>query len=253
MLKVEYDGTDFFGWQLQPDRRTVQGQLERALTDATGRHSRVVAASRTDAGVHAEGQTAHFDTESDLPAETLCNALNHYLPKDVAVLSAREVPQCFHARFTALSKLYCYRILVSPLRRPLRERSFHRVAAQLDTSSMRLCASLLIGAHDFASFTSAGSQNGSTARTVMRSDLAQTGDEIHYHVEADAFTYNMVRAIAGTLIEVGRGRYSVDHFRRLLQARDRGQAGPTAPGKGLTLVRVRYPRCFMQESGRRLC
>ncbi len=241
LLTLEYDGTDFNGWQLQAEGRTVQGALEEAVRRITGERVRVCGAGRTDAGVHAEGQTAHFDTESDLEPARIKGALNHYLPQDVSVLDCRQVPHQFDAQRSATSKLYRYRILTSGPRRPLRERYVLRRWQPLDAEAMARCAALLEGEHDFTSFASEHATVQSCVRRVVRSELVESGDELHYFIEGDGFLYNMVRVIVGTLIEVGRGQMGEEEFADALAARDRTAAGPTAAARGLTLVRVNYP------------
>ncbi|MHC4592155.1 MAG: tRNA pseudouridine(38-40) synthase TruA [Planctomycetota bacterium] len=240
MLTLEYDGTDFFGWQVQAQGRTVQGVVEEALAEATGETLRVTGASRTDSGVHAEGQVAHFETSSQLSARQLLKAINFYLPEDVAVLECREAGADFNARFCASSKLYRYRILRSAMRRPLRDGRSLRVWQPLDVDAMRECAALLVGEHDFTSFASEHTEAESNVRHVLRSELVEEGDELHYMVEANGFLYNMVRIIVGTLLTVGRGKATPGEFAQILEACERKAAGPTAPAKGLTLVRVNY-------------
>jgi tRNA pseudouridine38-40 synthase len=241
-ITVEYDGTEFLGWQLQARGRTVQGVVEEAIRRAAGADSRVPVhgSGRTDAGVHAAGQVAHFDTRSDLSPPTFVRAINHWLPPDVSVLHAREVPVSFHARFCASSKLYRYRILRSGVPRPLRRRYSWRVYETLDVPLMQACAKRLLGTHDFASFTSTGSSVQTTVRRILRSEWRPDGRELCYFTEADGFTYNMVRAMVGTMLQAGRGKLSVRAFEELVRARDRSQAGPTADPRGLTLVHVRY-------------
>jgi tRNA pseudouridine38-40 synthase len=240
ILTLEYDGTDFFGWQLQPQGRTVQGVLEEAVRRVTQEVVRVTGASRTDSGVHAEAQVAHFDTAFSLAPARFVPALNFYLPHDVSVLSCCEAPAGFHARFDAASKLYRYRILLSRPRRPLRERFVLREWRPLDLPAMQRCAALIAGEHDFGSFASEFAEERDYVRHVSRSELIEGGDEVHYMVEANGFLYNMVRAIVGTFLEVGHSRMTVDQFAQVLAARDRSAAGPTAPARGLTLVRVSY-------------
>jgi tRNA pseudouridine38-40 synthase len=241
MMTLEYDGAGFCGWQLQAEGRTVQGALEEAIGKASGTPSRVHGASRTDAGVHAVGQVAHFDTESDLSAGQFLKAVNHWLPADVSVLDCREAPDGFHARFSALSKLYRYRILRSAVRRPLRDALTIRVWRPLDIGAMAECAALLVGEHDFASFACEHTDAQSNVRLVTRCELIEDGDELHLLMEANGFLYNMVRIIAGTLLAVGRGKLTSRGFADALAARERGSAGPTAAARGLTLLRVRYP------------
>lgn len=247
-VKVEYDGTDFVGWQLQAVGRSVQGVMEEAVRKATGAADRVVVqgAGRTDAGVHAEGQVAHFDTECDLEPDVIVRALNYWLPRDVSVLAARQVAADFNARFSATLKLYRYRVLCCRERRPLTQRYCLREPCPLDLSAMQECASLVLGAHDFASFTTEKQETQDTVRTVRCSEWTRAGDEpatageLHYHVAANGFLYNMVRALVGTMLQAGRGKLTPDEFRQILHAHDRRAAGPTAPPQGLALVDVRF-------------
>lgn len=241
-LTLEYDGRDFAGWQVQPGgQRTVQGVLEAAVERVTGRAARAIGSGRTDAGVHAEGQVASVRVDTRLEPDELCRALNGVLPADVAVLAAERVPEDFHALRDARSKLYCYRIWngssPSPLRAP---RAWH-VARRLDLEAMRRAARALVGTHDFACFRAAGSEEGSSVRTLTRCQLeGEARAEIRLLVEGDGFLRHMVRALAGTLVEVGWGRRAADSMAAMLASRDRGRAGRTAPAQGLTLVRVDY-------------
>ncbi|MGD2174976.1 MAG: tRNA pseudouridine(38-40) synthase TruA [Candidatus Brocadiaceae bacterium] len=241
IITLEYDGTDFFGWQVQAEGRTVQGAVEDAVRQTTGERTAVVGASRTDSGVHAEGQVAHFDTESDLPPRRFRPALNYWLPHDVSVLDCREANPDFDAQRSAASKLYRYRLLLSAAPRPLRDRFVLREWRPLELDPMRECAAILRGEHDFSSFASEHGDAATAVRRIMRSELVEEGDEVHYMIEGDGFLYHMVRIIVGTLLEVGRGKIGPEDFRRALEARDRRAAGPTAQAKGLTLVRVFYP------------
>jgi len=242
-IKVEYDGTDFEGWQLQAEGRTVQGAVEEAVGKAAGSEERVTVhgAGRTDAGVHAEGQVAHFDTACDLAPEVLVRAINHWLPGGVSCRAAAEAAEDFHARFGAAGKLYRYRVLCSAEPRPLRERYCLRVFQPLDAAAMGECARAVAGEHDFASFASESWNYDSTVRTVTRSEWIEAGDEMHYLIEADGFLYNMVRALVGTMLEAGEGKLTPEAFAQVLEARDRKAAGRTAPAHGLTLVEVHYP------------
>ncbi len=220
----------------------MQGALEEAVRRVTQETVRVTGASRTDSGVHAEAQVAHFDTASSLAPERFVPALNFYLPADASVLSCCCAPSDFHARFDATGKLYRYRILLSGPRRPLRERFVLRDWRPLDLDAMRRCADLIAGEHDFGSFASEFDEEENYVRRVTRSELVESGDELRYMVAANGFLYNMVRAIVGTLLEVGHGRMTPQEFEQVLSARDRSAAGPTAPARGLTLVRVEYGR-----------
>lgn len=241
-LTLEYDGRDFAGWQVQPGgQRTVQGALEAAVERVTGRAVRVIGSGRTDAGVHAQGQVASVRVETRLEPDQLSRALNGVLPADVAVLGAERVPEDFHARHDARSKLYCYRIWngasPSPLRAP---RAWH-VARPLDLGAMRPAAQALVGTHDFACFRATGSGAGSSVRTLTRCQLeGEARAEIRLLVEGDGFLRHMVRALVGTLVEVGRGQRPAGSMPAVLAARDRGRAGRTAPAHGLSLVRVDY-------------
>jgi len=239
-LTLEYDGAGFSGWQVQPGgRRTVQGVLGAALERIAGHPCRPAGASRTDAGVHAEGQLASVDLETALDAERLRRALNGVLPRDLAVVDAAEVGAQFHARYAARSKLYRYRIWNGESPSPLRWARTHRVFTPLELPAMRRAAAHLLGSHDFRSFQAARAAPGPTVRTLVRVDVeGQARGEVRLWVEGDAFLRHMVRILAGTLIEIGIGRRDPDALPALLAARDRSQAGPTAPARGLCLVRV---------------
>jgi len=244
---LEYDGTDFAGWQRQREgERTVQGVLEDALARVVGVRAAVIGAGRTDAGVHAEGQVASAELETVLAPETLARALNARLPCDVAVLEATLAPPGFHARYDARAKVYRYSIWNSRQPSPLRQRRFLTVRAPLDVEAMREAAQHLAGCHDFACFETrpepaAGRAGRSTVRRLDRVELSgSAGGEIQLELEGSGFLRHMVRAIAGTLLEVGRARRAPESLPGLLAGRDRREAGPTAPARGLTLVRLRY-------------
>ncbi len=244
---LEYDGTDFAGWQRQRGgERTVQGVLEDALAEIVGARAPVIGAGRTDAGVHAEGQVASVEIETALAPETLGRALNARLPLDVAVREAALAPPGFHARYHARAKVYRYSIWNGRQPSPLRRRRFLAVRAPLDLEAMREAARHLPGCHDFSCFETrperAISRPGrSTLRRLDRVELSgAAGAEIHLELEGSGFLRHMVRAIAGTLLEVGRARRGPGSLPALLAARDRRAAGPTAPARGLTLVRVLY-------------
>ena len=237
-LGIGYDGTDFRGWQRQPDGRTGQGVLEEAVFTVTRKRTVVHGAGRTDAGVHALGQVAGFRGVFKLADEVLFRALNAVLPADVRVFSLEEAPPGFHARRSARSKLYRYRIVHAPQASPLDRRYVLHWPYPLKLGAMREAARLFVRTADFTAFSS--NRDRSPVRTVTRSELRRSGDEIVYTVEAQGFLRYMVRTIVGTLLEVGRGRIRPADIEEVFGTRDRSLAGPTAPARGLTLVRVDY-------------
>ena len=240
-LTLSYDGTDFFGWQTQPDKRTVQETLEKALAELTGAERvRLNAAGRTDAGVHALGQVANFYSDSNIPAEKLVAAINAHLPDDIAVLAAEDMPQAFDANHDAVLKLYRYVIHDGAVQSPFMRRYTCHHKRRLDDRAMARAAEPLKGRHDFHSFETDWPNRMSSVRTITHLAVNRFGDYLWVEVEADGFLYNMVRAIAGTLINVGRGYWPESQVEAILQAEDRTQAGPTASAKGLFLVRVTY-------------
>ena len=249
-LTLEYDGTKFFGFQVQKNRRTVQSELELALrklfqsarggSALGGKKIKVIASGRTDSGVHAEAQVVHFKTKSKIPLEKMVRGLNHYLPEDLAVTGIQTVPASFHAQRSAKWKTYEYRIFNSSVRSPLkRTRSFF-VPYPLHVSKMKRAARLLQGKHDFRIFEASGSRRKSAVRTIREFDIKKMGNDIMITVEANGFLYNMVRSLVGTLIEIGRGRMTLSGLKAVLVSKNRSQIGPTAPAHGLTLKRVSY-------------
>lgn len=240
-LTLEYDGTDFAGWQVQRGARTVQQELETALATITGESLRVTAAGRTDAGVHAEGQVVSLRTGSTAPLRAFVQGLNALLPADVAVLSAAEVEDGFDARRRASGKRYEYRISNRPIRSPLRRRRHAEVFRPLDVDAMRAAAAHLVGEHDFSAFRAADCPARTTVRVLRLLEVdGRAGGDVTVAVEATAFLKHMVRNLVGTLIEVGHGKRVPASMPGLLAGRDRTRAGPTAPPQGLTLVRVDY-------------
>jgi tRNA pseudouridine38-40 synthase len=240
-LTLEYDGSDFDGWQVQRGGRTVQGALEAALQRVTGQTVAVVGSGRTDAGVHASGQVASLCGDIRFDAEGLRRALNGVLPPDVAVVDAAPARDGFHARHDARSKIYAYRIWSSRNPSPLRARSHDWLPIAVDLDAMARAARHCRGRHDFASFQAAGSDVASSVRTISRLEVTgESPGEIEVLVEGDGFLRHMVRTLVGTLLEVGRGRRPADSLPALLAARDRRRAGPTAPARGLTLLQVSY-------------
>ena len=241
LLTVEYDGTNYAGWQRQSNGLAVQQVLEEALQKATKEQITVTGASRTDAGVHALGQAVHFDTNSAIPPEKYPFVLNTMLPRDIRVHSGREVPESFHARFMTCGKRYTYRIVNSRHASALRRNTHVHVPLPLDLLPMQQAAAQLLGTHDFAAFQASGGTAKTTVRTITRAELTRMGDEITFTVEGDAFLYNMVRIIAGTLIEIGLHRRTVNAFTEAYTTLGRLSLGVTAPPHGLELTEVRYP------------
>ena len=241
LLTVEYDGTNYAGWQRQINGLAVQQVLEEALQKATKERIVVTGASRTDAGVHALGQAVHFDTESRIPPEKYPFVLNTMLPRDVRVHTGREVPEGFHARFMTCGKRYTYRIVNSRHASAIRRNTHVHVPLPLDLAPMQEAARQLLGTHDYAAFQAAGGTAKTTIRTIHSAELVRMGDEIILTVEGDAFLYNMVRIIAGTLIEIGLARRSVNAFSEAYETLDRLSLGVTAAPQGLELTRVYYP------------
>src|SRR5438309_6810237 len=239
-LILSYDGSDFFGWQTQPGFRTVQETLESAITELTGERIRANASGRTDTGVHAVGQVVNFYSNTRHPPEVLVRAINAYLPPDVVVREACDRPEAFDANRDARRKLYRYVIHDGPVPNVFLRRYCCQSRHPLDVALMRAAAEPLTGRHDFHSFETDWPNRMSSVRTITHLALSRMGDWIWLDVEADGFLYNMVRAIAGTLINVGRGYWPETEVEAILNARDRTRAGPTAPAQGLFLMRVTY-------------
>jgi tRNA pseudouridine38-40 synthase len=240
-LTLAYDGTDFNGWQTQPGYRTVQETLEKAIVALTGEERiRANASGRTDAGVHAAGQVVNFYSNTSLPADVLVRAINAHLPGDISVFTAEDRPEAFDANRDARRKLYRYVIHDGPVPSPFLRRYCCQSRHVLDVAAMRRAAEPLKGRHDFHSFETDWPNRMSSVRTLTHLALNRFGDWIWLDVEADGFLYNMVRAIAGTLMNVGRGYWPEGHVAAILKAEDRAQAGPTAPAQGLFLMRVSY-------------
>jgi tRNA pseudouridine38-40 synthase len=239
-IVVSYDGTDFHGWQVQPGLRTVQATLEEALAALTSQSIRINASGRTDTGVHAVGQVVNFRCDTRLEPEVFLRGLNANLPEDVVVKEAAEAPAAFDANRDARRKLYRYVIHDGSVPDLFMRKYCHHSRYRLDAPAMARAADVLRGKHDFACFETEWPNRASSVRTVIHLALNRMGDWIWLDVEADGFLYNMVRAIAGTLIDVGRGYWPESQVAEILESRDRKRAGPTAPACGLFLMRVRY-------------
>ena len=240
-LTVAYDGTDYCGWQIQPNGITVEEVLNKALSDLTKETVKVIGASRTDAGVHARGNVAVFDTESQMPPDKICMALNQRLPEDIRVQVSEEVPSDWHPRKCTCIKTYEYRILNRRINMPMERLYSHFCYYKLDVDRMQAAANMLAGEHDFKSFCSVRTQVTDTVRTVYRIDVTRNEDDIiTIRVTGNGFLYNMVRIIAGTLMAVGTGHIQAEDMPSILEAKARRAAGPTAPARGLTLIEMKY-------------
>ena len=250
-LLIEYDGTNFHGWQSQKSGGTIQDIIVEKIRSITGEDVRLTAASRTDAGVHALGQVAVFGTDSSLESEVIMRALNAKLPPDIRILDAKETDGDFHPRYRAIKKSYFYIISEGGQQSAFLYRYMWCVRKKLDTGSMIEAASLILGEHDFSSFRGTGCGAKHPVRTVNSADISRPeelsfmtarikGDFVKIRIEANAFLRHMVRNIVGTLVEVGRGRISPSDFKKILESRDRKAAGPTAPAKGLFLGKITY-------------
>lgn len=239
-LVVAYDGTDYHGWQFQPGARTIEGELNYALSTLLQEEIRVIGASRTDSGVHALCNVAVFDTDTRIPAEKIVYALNQRLPEDIRIQDSQEVAEDFHPRHCDSRKTYEYRILNAPFPLPTKRLYAHFTYVPLDVEKMKQAALYLTGEHDFKSFCSTAAVVESTVRTIHNLTVERELDEIVIRICGNGFLYNMVRIIAGTLMEVGRGSMDAEQVKRILDARERQMAGPTAPACGLTLVKYEF-------------
>lgn len=239
-LIVAYDGTNYHGWQIQKNAITVEEILQQALCDLLQEPIELVGASRTDAGVHARGNVAVFDTHTRIPAEKIAIAVNQRLPEDIRVMQSEEVEEQFHPRYAESEKTYEYHISNVPIQLPTRRLYSYFVYLPLDVEKMQEAAKLFVGEHDFAGFCSAKSQVQTTVRTIYDCQVEKEGDEICIRVRGNGFLYNMVRIIAGTLVEVGLDRRKLSTVSQAIEKADRSLAGPTAPPEGLTLIKIEY-------------
>jgi len=239
-LTVQYDGSRYHGWQTQPGKRTIQGELVEAVSNLVGVRTYVHGASRTDAGVSALGQVALFEIDSPIPTENFPKAINGQLPRDIVVTSAEEVPWGFDLMSGVKSKLYRYSIYTGRHRPVLRLNQCWHIPKKLDVGAMNEAAQLLVGKKDFKSFASAADRRENSVRTIFRCNVTTEDKWIYADVEGDGFLYNMVRNIIGTLVEVGRGRWKPEKINEILEAKDRTAAGPLAPAQGLCLMWIKY-------------
>lgn len=239
-LTVAYDGTEYSGWQIQPNAPTIESYLDKAIKELTGENVHVIGASRTDAGVHAMGNVAVFDTESTIPGEKFTFALNRFLPDSIVIQESREVAADFHPRHCNTRKTYEYRILNTTVPIPQKRLFSWNVSGEIDLEKMRKAATYIVGEHDFKSFCCVRTQVESTVRTIYSLDILEEKNEIVIRIQGNGFLYNMVRIIAGTLIQVGKGKYKPEYVKEMLEACDRTEAGQTAPPQGLTLMKIEY-------------
>ena len=239
-LTIAYDGTNYCGWQVQPNGITVEEVVNKALKKLTGEDIQVIGASRTDSGVHALGNVAVFDTHTTIPPERISYALNQRLPEDIVIVNSEEVAEDFHPRNCDCSKTYEYHILNTRIPIPTKRLTNYFVSYDLDVEKMRKAAGYLIGEHDFVSFCNVRTDVEDTVRTVTELEILKDGEEITIRISGNGFLYNMVRIIVGTLIRVGRGFYEPEKVKEILEAKDRKAAGVTAPPHGLILAEIRY-------------
>lgn len=240
MLVVAYDGSAYHGWQIQPNGATIESELNKHLSALLGEEIQVSGASRTDSGVHALGNLAVFDTESRIPGEKISYALNQRLPEDIRIQQSMEVEADFHPRKTATRKTYEYRITCAPFPIPTKRLYAHYTYHQPKVELMQQAAEYLVGEHDFQSFCSTGNQTETTVRTIYNLQVTKENTDIVIRVQGNGFLYNMVRIIAGTLLDVGLERKQPSDMQKILEERRREAAGPTAPARGLTLVAYEF-------------
>lgn len=239
-LVVAYDGTNYHGWQVQDNGITIEEVLNRTISELVQEDIKVIGASRTDAGVHACGNVAVFDTESRIPGDKFSFALNQRLPEDIRIQESCEVDADFHPRYADTVKTYEYNILNRRFEMPSKRLYAAFCYYPMDIERMNQAAAYLVGEHDFKSFCSAGAQVQTTVRTIYAVNVTKEDDMVHIRITGNGFLYNMVRIIAGTLMQVGTGLMEPEQVKEILEARDRSKAGPTAVAKGLTLVEIRY-------------
>ncbi|MDD2752435.1 MAG: tRNA pseudouridine(38-40) synthase TruA [Candidatus Omnitrophica bacterium] len=248
-LEIEYDGTEYYGWQVQYNRKpevvshkfkTIQGVLEKTLQQILKEKIRLIASGRTDSGVHAQAQVANFRTNSSIALKNLQKALNSLLPEDIKVKKVQQASPIFHSRFSAKSKIYRYTILNREFSNVFLRNTVYFYPYSLKIGAMQDAAKLLIGRHNFRSFQASAGKEKNPVKTIKKIKIAKLNNFIYIDIEADGFLYNMARNIVGTLLEVGKGKFSEKDLRRILLAKNRKLSGPTAPAKGLSLIKVKY-------------
>ena len=240
-LIIEYDGTHYHGWQRQKKDATIQGEIEDAIWTMTHNRVTLYGSGRTDAGVHARGQTANFHSNTDLKPEVFQRGLNSLLADDIVIKECDQVEDTFHARYSAKSKIYDYTIVNHPVPPAINRQYVWSIRSQLDTMAMQSAIRCIVGSHDFKAFEGTGSPRAYATRQVLAAGLRQSGDRfLTFRIEADGFLRFMVRNIVGTLVDVGLGKTLPAEFRQILESRDRTKAGATAPARGLCLMEVKY-------------
>lgn len=237
---VEYDGKGFNGWQKQPDKLNIQGEIEKAIENITGEQVELNASGRTDAGVHSLGQTANFKTSSNIPIEKMAIAINSKLKKSIVIKKAEEVDEKFHARYSCTAKKYCYVIDNSREGSAIYRGLQYHIPVKLDIEKMKEAAKYFVGEHDFKGFKATGGNNKSTTRIIYSAEVMQEGERIYIMLTGNGFLYNMVRIIAGTLVEVGNGKIKPEEIPNIIKSKDRQMAGKTLPPHGLYLQEVYY-------------
>ena len=239
-LIIEYDGKGFNGWQKQPTKLNIQGEIEKAIGEITGEEIDLIASGRTDAGVHSLGQTANFKTNTNIPAEKLAYAINSKLKKSIRIKCAEDVDERFHSRYSVKSKKYRYTINTSTHGSAIfRDMEYH-FPIQLIVEKMQIAAKYFEGEHDFKAFKASGTSSKSSIRTIYKAEVIQNGDRIYIELTGSGFLYNMVRIISGTLLDVGTGKVKPEEIKDIIESKERIRAGKTLPANGLCLVEVNY-------------
>ncbi len=239
-LLLEYDGTNYVGWQKQPKGETVQRKVEDAVYRLTDKRVEVIGCSRTDSKVHAKGYVCNFKTDSNIPVEKFREALNHILPEDISVINSSQVDDDFHSRYNSKGKMYCYTILNTAVRMPICRNFSYHYKKNLNIEKMNDGAKFFIGTHDFEAFRNVGSSVKTTTRTISKVDIVKDENYIKVYIAADGFLYNMVRIIIGTLIDVGNDKIKSEDIPKIILSKERKKAGKTCPPQGLCLIEVYY-------------